>query len=78
MEHNEQNFPLLVLYRKELPDSGGAGRYRGGLSAETCFIPHNTDRITQDTLSSGNATPTSTGMMGGFPVHHQRLPVHPR
>ena len=67
VEHNEQNFPLLVLYRKELPDSGGAGRYRGGLSAETCFIPHNTDRITQDTLSSGNATPTSTGMMGGFP-----------
>ena len=67
VEHNEQNFPLLVLYRKELPDSGGAGRFRGGLSAETCFIPHNTERITQDTLSSGNATPTSTGMMGGFP-----------
>ena len=67
VEHNEQNFPLLVLYRKELPDSGGAGRFRGGLSAETCFIPHNTDRITQDTLSSGNATPTSTGMMGGYP-----------
>jgi N-methylhydantoinase B len=67
VEHNEQNFPMLVLYRKELPDSGGAGKYRGGLSAETCFIPHNTSHITQDTLSSGNATPTSTGMMGGFP-----------
>ena len=23
--------------------------------------------VTQDTLSSGNATPTSTGMMGGYP-----------
>ncbi len=67
VEHNEQNFPLLVLYRKELPDSGGAGKNRGGLSAETCFIPHNTDHITHDTLSSGNATPTSTGMMGGYP-----------
>ncbi len=67
VEHNEQNFPLLFLYRKELPDSGGAGKYRGGLSAESCFIAHNTDHITQDTLSSGNALPTSTGMMGGFP-----------
>ncbi|MEM7467436.1 MAG: hydantoinase B/oxoprolinase family protein [Pseudomonadota bacterium] len=67
IEHTEQNFPILFLYRKELPDSGGAGQYRGGLSAESCFIPHNTDVITQDTLSSGNATPTSPGIMGGYP-----------
>ncbi len=67
VEHNEQLFPLLFLYRKELPDSGGAGKFRGGLSAESCFIPHNTDHIVQDTLSSGNAIPTSTGMMGGYP-----------
>ena len=67
IEHTEQSFPILFLYRKELPDSGGAGKYRGGLSAESCFIPHNTDVITQDTLSSGNATPTSPGMMGGYP-----------
>ncbi|MBI3515053.1 MAG: hydantoinase B/oxoprolinase family protein [Proteobacteria bacterium] len=68
IEHTEQNFPLLFLYRKEVPDSGGAGKFRGGLSAESCFIPHNTDKITQDTLSSGNAVPTSTGMMGGYPA----------
>ena len=30
VEHNEQSFPLLVLYRKEVIDSGGAGRWRGG------------------------------------------------
>lgn len=67
IEHTEQSFPVLFLYRKELTDSGGAGQYRGGLSAESCFIPHNTNMITQDTLSSGNATPTSSGMMGGYP-----------
>ena len=67
VEHTEQTFPLLFLYRKEVIDSGGAGRYRGGLSAESCFIPHHTDVITQDTLSSGNAIPTSLGMMGGYP-----------
>lgn len=67
VEHTEQSFPVLFLYRKEITDSGGAGKFRGGLSAESCFIPHGTDRITQDTLSSGNAIPTSTGMMGGYP-----------
>jgi N-methylhydantoinase B len=67
VEHTEQTFPLLFLYRKEVVDSGGAGRHRGGLSAESCFIPHRTPTITQDTLSSGNAIPTSPGMMGGYP-----------
>ena len=68
VEHTEQTFPLLFLYRKEVVDSGGAGRYRGGLSAESCFIPHRTDEIIHDTLSSGNAIPTSPGMMGGYPA----------
>ena len=67
VEHTEQSFPVLFLYRKEICDSGGAGKYRGGLSAESCFIPHRTDHIVQDTLSSGNAIPTSSGMMGGYP-----------
>jgi N-methylhydantoinase B len=67
VEHTEQTFPLLFLYRKEVIDSGGAGRNRGGLSAESCFVPHHTEHITQDTLSSGNAMPTSPGMMGGYP-----------
>lgn len=68
IEHTEQTFPVLFLYRKELVDSGGAGLNRGGMSAETCFVPHNTPTITHDTLSSGNAVPTSTGMMGGYPA----------
>src|SRR5947199_171830 len=67
VEHTEQSFPVLFLYRKEITDSGGAGKYRGGLSAESCFIPHGSDSIVHDTLSSGNAIPTSTGMMGGYP-----------
>ena len=78
VEHTEQSFPVLFLYRKELPDSGGAGRFRGGMSAESCFIPHNTEEIVQDTLSSGNAAPTSPGLMGGYPVDHQPLRLRHR
>jgi N-methylhydantoinase B len=68
VEHTEQTFPVLYMYRKEVVDSGGAGKYRGGLSAESCFVPHGTGEIVHDTLSSGNAIPTSTGMMGGYPA----------
>ena len=75
VEHTEQSFPVLFLYRKEITDSGGAGKFRGGLSAESCFIPHGTDSITHDTLSSGNAIPTSTGMMGGYPGRGESLPL---
>ena len=67
IEHTEQSFPLLFLYRRELTDSGGAGKYRGGLSGVSCFVPHGTDAITHDTLASGCAIPTSLGMMGGYP-----------
>lgn len=68
VEHNEQSFPLLVLYRKENTDSGGAGKYRGGNSAVVCFIPHGTDHIVQDTESSGAAIPTAPGLFGGYPA----------
>src|SRR5437867_469255 len=48
VEHNEQSFPLLTLYRRENTDSGGAGKYRGGNSAVTAFIPHGTRDIERD------------------------------
>jgi len=68
VEHNEQSFPLLVLYRRENTDSGGAGKWRGGNSAVVGFIPHGTDEITQDTESSGAAIPTAPGLFGGYPA----------
>src|SRR5438094_229862 len=68
VEHNEQSFPLLVLYRKENTDSGGAGKFRGGNSAAVAFIPHGTTHITQDTESSGAALPTAPGLAGGYPA----------
>ena len=69
VEHNEQSFPLLVLYRKENTDSGGAGKFRGGNSAAVSFIPHGTDHIVQDTESSGAAIPTAPGLAGGYPAN---------
>ena len=68
VEHNEQSFPLLTLYRRENTDSGSAGKYRGGNSAVTAFIPHGTREIEHETESSGAAIPTAPGLAGGYPA----------
>ena len=39
VEDNEWFYPILYLWRKELANSGGAGKYRGGNSGELAFIP---------------------------------------
>jgi N-methylhydantoinase B len=67
VEQNEQTFPILCLYRKEVPDSGGAGKFRGGNSASVAFIRHKTDTLIQATATSGAGSPTSIGLFGAYP-----------
>lgn len=38
IEIAERDSPLLFLYKRLRPGSGGAGRHRGGLGEEVCFI----------------------------------------
>lgn len=68
VEHTEALFPLLYLFRRQEPDTGGPGRHRGGAGAGYAIIPHGVDRI--DTVSphfSGSTEPESTGLAGGLP-----------
>ena len=39
VEDVEQFYPVVYLYRQELRDSSGAGRYRGGVGMKFAFIP---------------------------------------
>jgi N-methylhydantoinase B len=57
VEHNEQSFPLLVLYRKENTDSGGAGKFRGGNSAAVSFIPHGTSTSPRHRIVGAGSPP---------------------
>jgi N-methylhydantoinase B len=68
VEHTEAQFPLLYLYRRQEPDTGGPGRHRGGAGVGFAVIPHGVDRI--ETVSphfSGSTEPESAGLAGGFP-----------
>lgn len=67
VEYSEQYFPILFLYRRELPGSGGAGKFRGGNSGVFAYLPHRADVISHYTATSGMAVPTSLGLWGGHP-----------
>jgi len=68
VEMTELLYPLLVLWRREEPDSGGAGRRRGGVSASIAMTPYGTSIPAALVLSSaGMATSQNLGLAGGGP-----------
>jgi N-methylhydantoinase B len=60
--------PFLVLWRREEKDSGGPGRYRGGLSGSICLAPYGSDvPMPIYFASTGKATTQNNGLAGGYP-----------
>ncbi|MGH2406500.1 MAG: hydantoinase B/oxoprolinase family protein [Candidatus Limnocylindrales bacterium] len=68
VEHTESLFPLLYLYRRQEPDTGGPGRRRGGVGASYAVMAHGVERIAMVSPHfSGSIEPESAGLVGGFP-----------
>ena len=68
VEHTESLFPLLYLYRRQEPDTGGPGRRRGGVGASYAIIPNGVDQIEMVSPHfSGGIEPESAGLVGGYP-----------
>src|SRR5919201_6911252 len=69
VETQELNTPLIYLYRRAVPDSGGAGKYRGGVCHEYAFTSHGMgDRPLGVVLfGKGTRAPMSLGLFGGYP-----------
>lgn len=69
IETAEDEYPLLYLFRRQLEDSGGAGRYRGGASGELAYVAHDVGRgILEASFAGGGAEqPNGLGLGGGLP-----------
>ncbi len=69
-ESNEQWYPLIYLYRRELVDSGGAGRARGGVGLSFAITPYRAKNmsLTTNTGGVGSSAFNSEGLFGGYPV----------
>jgi N-methylhydantoinase B len=67
-EMSEFLYPILMLWRREEPDSGGPGRYRGGVSASLAMTPWGTGTPMGLVLASaGKAVAQNNGLAGGYP-----------
>jgi N-methylhydantoinase B len=68
VEMTEFLYPLLTLWRREEPDSGGPGRHRGGVSASLAVTLHGSNQPAGLVLASaGKAVSQNNGLAGGYP-----------
>jgi N-methylhydantoinase B len=68
VESQEWKLPLLYLYRRQLPDSGGAGRWRGGLTAAVALTPIGVpEMVLKSTNTAGTEQSNAHGIDGGYP-----------
>lgn len=72
VEMNEFILPMLYLWRREETDSGGPGRFRGGVTASLCFVPHDTPVPMMQIISgAGKTISQNVGLAGGYPGSSQ-------
>jgi N-methylhydantoinase B len=68
IEGAEWKLPLLYAYRRRLPDSGGAGMYRGGLTSAVAVTPYGVDQaLFKSTNTAGTDQTNAHGIDGGYP-----------
>lgn len=68
VESQELNTPLLYLFRRAVVDSGGPGKYRGGVCHEYAFTPrHVGGPMGLVLFGKGTRAPMSLGLFGGYP-----------
>jgi N-methylhydantoinase B len=67
VERNEQVSPMLYLYRRLAPDTGGAGRTRGGVAAEIALTVRGVETVDALIMTHGLEVPNSAGLSGGAP-----------
>ena len=69
VEEWEDALPVLYLYRRERPGSGGPGRWRGGNALETGLLLHKTQEMLVQIVSVDNGVNCAIGLGGGLPAH---------
>lgn len=67
VERNEQVAPMFYLHRRLSRDTGGPGRFRGGLSAELAFTIGGVKQVQALIMTHGVEVPNSRGLAGGYP-----------
>jgi N-methylhydantoinase B len=68
VEAYEFRYPLLYIHRKHMPDTGGPGKFRGGVGASMMYITHDVDNLPTKIMHTyGVEVPDTVGIGGGYP-----------
>jgi N-methylhydantoinase B len=68
VESYELRYPILYLYRRQTPDSGGPGMFRGGAGISMIYTVHGVEEIPTKIMHTfGIEQPESPGLGGGYP-----------
>jgi N-methylhydantoinase B len=65
VEAYERDWPILYLYRREHPNSAGAGKFRGGNGGILAYLPYK--GTVGVGVYSAEGIPKSSGILGGSP-----------
>jgi N-methylhydantoinase B len=68
VEKFEQAIPFLYLYRRELPHSGGHGRFRGGATLAAAWVGHKDDTVLVSSSGFVKSVTMGVGLCGGYPA----------
>lgn len=78
VESIEAEYPVLYLFRRQIPDSGGPGKFRGGVTAGLALTPYQAGGDLESSFAgSGAEIPNAFGIGGGAPgasVRYLRFP----
>lgn len=77
VESLELRLPVLYLYRRMVADSGGAGKFRGGMAGEFCLklyeVPDG--KLSVSVATMGVEPLNGHGLCGGYPSHNVKIKV---
>jgi N-methylhydantoinase B len=78
VETLEHQVPFLYLFRRQLPDSGGPGAHRGGVSTDQAFTVHKAPagKLGVVVYASGLDPAQSHGLFGGEPGCNTLFALH--
>lgn len=63
----EMNMPFVYLWRRQGTDSGGFGKYTGGMGPEFIYMVYGTNGMRLGTKGLGRKTAPGHGIFGGYP-----------
>lgn len=75
VESAEMIYPLLYLWRRETIDTGGPGKFRGGIGISAGMMPWRTRELVLVTVGTGKGARNTPGLSGGYPAPNTPLAI---